>query len=184
MGPPSQAQGPEAKGQESVSLALSRSQKEGQTGIRGYRLGKLRPQKREGRERISSPSSRGLVLTPVVSGAGPPLSWMAIWWSGKMRNAVNRFGVKRRRPGLEFTACSSLCVRGQVFDLPEPSSHTCTTGHCCLKSVVLHSTCSETLRDAGSPALGFSHSLFRIWVWILGNLLLNVLLWSPTPTGV
>ena len=39
---------PETKGQETASLALPRSQKRGQTGIPGYRLGKLRPQRREG----------------------------------------------------------------------------------------------------------------------------------------
>lgn len=40
---------PETKGQETASLVLSRSQKKDQTGIPGYRLGKLGPKKREGR---------------------------------------------------------------------------------------------------------------------------------------
>lgn len=50
--------------------------------------------------------------------------------------------------------------------------------------MILNSACSEILWDAGSSALDFPDSLFRIWVWILGNLLLNVLLGSPIPTGV
>lgn len=47
-----------------------------------------------------------------------------------------------------------------------------------------HAGCPRILWDAGLAALDSFDSLFRIWVWNLGNPTLNVLLGAPVPAGV
>lgn len=55
-------EGPGTRGPETACLSPSGSQKEGQAGVLGYRLGKLRPRKREGR--ATAPLPDGLTQTP------------------------------------------------------------------------------------------------------------------------
>lgn len=55
-------EGPGTRGPETACLSPAGSQKEGQAGVLGYRLGKLRPGKREGR--AAAPLPDGLTRTP------------------------------------------------------------------------------------------------------------------------
>lgn len=100
--PGSGSEAPETKGRETASLAV---QKKGQTGILGYRLGKLRPRKKEGR--AQAPFQTGARLDSLLApGAGLFLRWVVIWLSGEMRRVVNRFEVERGRPGLALATGS------------------------------------------------------------------------------
>lgn len=101
--PGSGSEAPETKGRETASTGSV--QKKGQTGILRYRLGKLRPRKKEGR--TQAPFQTGARLDSLLaSGAGLSLRWVVIWSSGEMRSVVNRFEVERRRPGLAFATGS------------------------------------------------------------------------------
>lgn len=148
-------EGPGTRGPETACLTLAGSQKEGQAGVLGYRLGKLRPRKREGR--AAAPLPDGLTRTPClprVLGRLPrresfgQVGSCGVWWTD---------------------------VGGSVGDL-DPRSPPPTLVELAGPEV--------RLGAAPQPRPDSSDSLFRIWVWNLGNLLLNVLLGTPVPTAV
>lgn len=151
----SETEGPGTRGPETACLTLARSQKEGQAGVLGYRLGKLRPRKREGR--AAAPLLDGLTRTPCLPRV----------WRGRLprRESFGRVGSC----GVWWTD-----VGGSVGDL-DPRSPPPT--------LVKSARPEVRWGAAPQPRPDSSDSLFQIWVWNLGNLL-NVLLGTPVPTAV